>query len=287
MISIIIPTCNRTNLLRRCLESLSYERQGLSSDIYEVIVSDDSAVDGAKIIIENEFSWVKWVSGPKKGPAANRNNGAKYAKGNWLVFIDDDVIPDTRIVYIYHSYMSKRNFNVYEGCILPDNIALLKKDLSECPVNTEGGVLWSANFAINKTLFKEIGGFDEIYKIPAQEDQQMKINVEKKGEQILFLQDAIVVHPVRKMSLFSKLKSIPSQSENFAIFALKNNVYLGYNSVFQFIVKQYRFHFVCFFKLLGTLKFREQFISLSWIMFGVPLNAFFFIKFFALKERRI
>ena len=62
-------------------------------DQAEVIVSDDSKQCIAKELIQEKYSWVKWIEGPKKGPAANRNNGAKYATGDWFIFIDDDCEP--------------------------------------------------------------------------------------------------------------------------------------------------------------------------------------------------
>src|SRR5260221_10177556 len=101
LISVIIPTCNRNDLLGKCLEKLQYGIQNLSMDEYEVIVSDDGIGNAAKEFIATSFPWAKWVEGPKRGPAANRNNGAKHAEGEWLVFVDDDVIPDNLLLQNY------------------------------------------------------------------------------------------------------------------------------------------------------------------------------------------
>ena len=87
--SVIVPTCNRNDLLAKCLELLNPANQTIK-EVYEVIVTDDSKNNVAKALIEDIFTWAKWVEGPKRGPAANRNNGAKDAKGDWLIFIDDD-----------------------------------------------------------------------------------------------------------------------------------------------------------------------------------------------------
>jgi glycosyltransferase involved in cell wall biosynthesis len=112
------------------------------------------------------------VEGPKKGPAANRNKGAQTAKGKWLVFIDDDCLPDKELLLEYEkSIESNPAVKAFEGAIFPDNWELLKKDMAECPINIHGGYFWSANVCINKEIFFKINGFDEDFILAAQEDQ--------------------------------------------------------------------------------------------------------------------
>ncbi|MFM6530798.1 MAG: glycosyltransferase family 2 protein, partial [Dolichospermum sp.] len=62
---------------------------------------DDGYQSTAQEMIEQNYPWVKWVAGPGKGPAANRNNGAKYATGEWLAFTDDDCLPDPQWLASY------------------------------------------------------------------------------------------------------------------------------------------------------------------------------------------
>ena len=88
--SVIIPTFERPNDLKRCLLSLLKSNQ-LNSPSYEIIVSDDSDTDKCKIVTENCFE-AAWGKGKKIGPAGNRNAGAARAKGEWIVFVDDDCI---------------------------------------------------------------------------------------------------------------------------------------------------------------------------------------------------
>ncbi|MFM6224388.1 MAG: glycosyltransferase family 2 protein, partial [Dolichospermum sp.] len=73
--SVIIPTYHRNDLLAKCLDCLAPGMQTLPADQYEVIVSDDGYQSTAQEMIEQNYPWVKWVAGPGKGPAANRNNG--------------------------------------------------------------------------------------------------------------------------------------------------------------------------------------------------------------------
>src|SRR5690348_16192010 len=101
MISVIIPACNRNELLSKCLAKLHPSVQSLPAELYEMIVTDDSKDNVSKEFIHQNYSWIKWVQGPKKGPAANRNNGAAHAKNDWLVFIDDDCTPDKNLLAGY------------------------------------------------------------------------------------------------------------------------------------------------------------------------------------------
>src|SRR5438045_1828179 len=94
LLSVIIPTCNRPHLLAKCLERLEPGAQALPHERYEVIVSDDGAEHSAQRLIAAHFSWAIHAPGPRKGPAANRNNGARRGRNEWLVFSVDDCLPD-------------------------------------------------------------------------------------------------------------------------------------------------------------------------------------------------
>src|SRR5580692_11754168 len=99
--SVIIPTFERTEDLSQVLNNLAPGAQTLSSDQYEVIVSDDGKQVRAEELIQQKFPWVKYVRGPQVGPAANRNTGAKIASGEWLVFTDDDCVLDANWLAAY------------------------------------------------------------------------------------------------------------------------------------------------------------------------------------------
>ena len=273
MISVIIPSCNRVDLLSKCLDLLSPESQTIDSSDYEVIVSDDSTGILTKTLV-SKYKWAKWVEGPGRGPAANRNNGFKHAAGDWLVFIDDDCLPDKNILKNYQiACATHPEKQVFEGAILPDNWDLLKKDMSECPVNTEGSCFWSANVCIEKTLFEQVKGFDENYLIAAQEDQQLKIDIESFTKQeITFLKQCIVIHPVRFSNVIRQLKRIPVLSKNFSIYALKNRERLNYHSDSQFCLDQYSFHLRKVSQSLKSRKFKNATVSLAWLIYGIPLN---------------
>ena len=195
-ISIIIPTCNRIDLLSICLNTLQSGNQTFSSNFYEVIVTDDSSNEETKNFVTSNYPWVQFCVGPRKGPAANRNNGAKYANYNWLVFFDDDCIPDSNILEAYNKAIDTYpNICVFEGKIYA-NRAKERLD-EESPTNLTGGYLWSCNFAIKKELFVALNGFDEDYVFAAMEDVDLHYRIKERGEKVHFLSAAAVCHPWR------------------------------------------------------------------------------------------
>ncbi|WP_416439636.1 glycosyltransferase family 2 protein [Phnomibacter sp. MR] len=200
--SIIIPTYKRNDLLALCLQRLQPGAQSLEANLYEVIVTDDAADAETEQLLLTQFPWATYTAGPQKGPAANRNRGAALATGQWLVFTDDDCLPDAHWLQAYNEAITAHpQCQAFEGAILPDDWALLKKDMAECPVNTVGGCFWSANIMLAKSLFQELGGFDEQFTIAAQEDQDLQWRIQQQHA-IVFVQQAKVVHPVRKPAFF-------------------------------------------------------------------------------------
>ena len=218
LLSVIIPTCNRNEQLAKCLQCLSPGTQQFGENNFEVIVSDDGKNNEAKSLILEQFPWVQWVSGPKKGPAANRNCGAKIAKGKWLVFTDDDCLPDNNWLQAYaEAIIQHPECKAFEGAILPDDWKLLKKDMAECPVNTSGGCFWSANIMIKKVLFALLNGFDEQFKIAAQEDQEIFIRIKEKTK-VVFCVGVVVIHPVRFGGLREKLKVLDASINSWLLY---------------------------------------------------------------------
>ncbi|MFD1467614.1 glycosyltransferase family 2 protein [Hymenobacter caeli] len=197
MLSVIVPTCNRNELLSICLEHLAPSFQTLHHSLYEVIISDDGINSTAEELIISHFPWARWIAGPKVGPSANRNNGASQAKGDWLVFIDDDCIPVEILLKVYYDSIIKNpGISVFEGRTNADRPQ--QRFNEESPINDKGGYLWSCNFMIERKLFiNTLCGFDERFPNPAVEDVELHYRLQKMNISIVFIRDALVIHPWR------------------------------------------------------------------------------------------
>ena len=255
--SVIIPTYHRNDLLAKCLDCLAPGIQTLPADQYEVIVTDDGSQSTAEEMIQQNYPWAKWVAGPQKGPAANRNNGAKYAQGEWFVFTDDDCLPDSQWLEAY-AEGAKGTALALEGAIHP--LGNLNQDLAECPVNLTGGCFWSANIAVERSLFEKIGGFDSNYPLAAHEDQDLKLRIEPITS-ILFVSAAIVKHPVRIISLNIAIARIKKSCSAWEYHMSKNKKILGYRNNFHFILSGYRSQLVALFYSIIRGKFKQALVS--------------------------
>lgn len=197
MLSVIIPTCNRVHTLNICLKGLA-DCLHIDGFTTEVIVTDDSIDEETELYVRKSPIYISYTRGPRKGPASNRNNGAAKAKGEWLLFIDDDCIPDRNLVKAYYSaIMEKPSIKVFEGAIQTDRIKM--SPIEHAPVNTRGGNLWSCNFLIQRELFLSMGGFDENFRYPHLEDVDFRERLKQAEVKVQFVSDAFVVHPWRSI----------------------------------------------------------------------------------------
>ena len=197
--SILIPTCNRPELLERCLRVLLPQAKLGEGRFAPVWITDDGADEATRAMLAREFPEIGWTRGPRRGPAANRNHGARQVTSEWIVFLDDDCLPEPGLLKAYADKLANHpDRKVLEGRILPDRPR--HHPLEECPINDKGGNLWSCNFAIRRDLFLEMEGFDERFPSAAGEDWEFRYRLQKNGILIDFVPEATVIHPWRKRS---------------------------------------------------------------------------------------
>jgi GT2 family glycosyltransferase len=201
MISIIIPTCNRPGDLARCLRALA---QQLEQHPCEVIVSDDSLDESTQAMLKAEFPAVRITTGPRSGPGANRNAGARIATGEWLIFIDDDVIPTAGFLSAYlAAFATAEGTRILHG--LTEATPRKTSLLWEAPEVLElVSCFPSCNFAIRRDLYTSSGGFDERYT-PAFEDIEFASRLQGQGEACTYVPGAAVQHPLRPVPSARKL----------------------------------------------------------------------------------
>ncbi len=91
-ISVIIPTRNRANLLEIVLTSITDQTYPQTN--FEVIVVDNGSTDNTCAIVDNyrnRISNLKYIYEPKLGLHVGRHAGLAIAKGDILVYCDDDI----------------------------------------------------------------------------------------------------------------------------------------------------------------------------------------------------
>jgi GT2 family glycosyltransferase len=93
LVSVVIPTYNRLDRLKRVLRAL--EEQTCALDCFEVVVVSDGSTDGTHEYLEtlNTPLDLQVVVQANRGVAAARNQGVTRARGKIILFLDDDVVP--------------------------------------------------------------------------------------------------------------------------------------------------------------------------------------------------
>lgn len=88
LLSVVIPTRNRANLVGEAIESALCQREGR----VEVIVVDDASTDDtASVLVRSFGSRIHLLRLPhRRGAGAARNAGVRLARGELLAFLDDD-----------------------------------------------------------------------------------------------------------------------------------------------------------------------------------------------------
>ena len=92
-VSVIVTTKNEARHIANCLESV--KKQSLGDYDIETIVVDNASIDNTKEIAlrytPNVFNW-----GPER--SAQRNFGVLKAQGDYILYLDADMIPDKEVI---------------------------------------------------------------------------------------------------------------------------------------------------------------------------------------------
>jgi len=90
-LSIVVLSYNTKNLLKNCLSSLNKVKDEVD---FEIIVPDNSSVDGSTEMVKREFAWVKKVIeiGKNLGFAAGNNKAKPFTVGEYVLFLNSDTV---------------------------------------------------------------------------------------------------------------------------------------------------------------------------------------------------
>ena len=113
-ISIIIPVYNKEKYILRILRSI----QNQNFENIEIIFADDSSEDNSINLIEEQRKYdsrIKLLKHNKNvGTLINRNDGAKEAKGEYLLFIDCDDLLLNNILNITYNIAKKEDLDIVQ-----------------------------------------------------------------------------------------------------------------------------------------------------------------------------
>ncbi|CAA0088095.1 Putative glycosyltransferase EpsH [Halioglobus japonicus] len=199
-ISVIMPVYNGAEFIVRSLPPLLDMKQ--RGEVLEVIVIDDGSTDSSQQIAD-ELGAVVLSSGGRLGPGAARNQAAEVAQGEFLWFVDADVVVHSdaaqclvkgfateQIVAVFGSYDSNppaRNFfSQYKNLV---------HHYYHQRASDEAQTFWSGCGAVRRDAFLASGGFDvERYQYPSIEDIELGHRLIGAGGRVRLLRDVQCTH---------------------------------------------------------------------------------------------
>ncbi len=196
--SVVIPTCDRPELLARSLRALA--GQDFAGE-WEVIVVDDGS-GGGLVVPEGLSLPVEWkllrTSG-HRGPATARNVGWRAARGEIIAFTDDDTIPAPDWLTAGHAAFRRGVLAVAGRVEVPLPPEPTDHELNEAGLATAEFV--TANCFVRRAVLEALGGFDEAFRAAWREDSDLHFRLLRRcaetGERLTATTAAVVVHPVR------------------------------------------------------------------------------------------
>ncbi len=210
--SLIIPVWNRLDLTRECLTALS---QLENQPEYEVIVVDNGSVDGTQEFLQSLSGDVQVIRNQENlGFAKACNQGAAAATGDYLVFLNNDTIPmkgwlsalveevkahpdvaivGSKLLYqdrtVQHAGVAvdRRShipYHIYRGFAETHPAVNKRRELN---------AVTGACFLIRRSLFQDVGGFDEGY-VNGFEDVDLCFRVRERGHTVVYQPKSAVIH---------------------------------------------------------------------------------------------
>lgn len=224
LLSVVICTYNRSELLSRCLESLT--NQTLDNKCYEVIVADNNSTDNTVQVAQGYIGRLpnfEICREEKRGANHTRNAGVGIAKGEYVAFIDDDALADPDWLLNISEFIGRHpDIHVFGGPHdaftlvpkpewFPPEYGIFCLGNEERPVNLGSEWLVGTNLVVKKDAFVSVGGFNEKLGsiktgssfFQAGEETRLLIDLSARGYTSYYVPSIKVTHLIRqdKMSL--------------------------------------------------------------------------------------
>jgi glycosyltransferase involved in cell wall biosynthesis len=225
-LSVVIPTRNRQSALHRVLRSLQH--QTLAPSAYEVLVVDDGSDPPVRCASSTGGPMLRLIRLPHVERSAARNQGAREARGEILVFIDDDMLPGRNLLEAHAVAQAEWPSALAAGEITlpPETLrtpfGLFRSGLETSALPSSRGPVSRPNFAtaanmsVSRDRFLALGGFDP--SIVTSEDQDLALRHSAAGGTIVYLPEATAVHDDSATSLREYCRRAEWGAEHMAPF---------------------------------------------------------------------
>lgn len=254
MLSIIICTYNRDKYVGPLLESIA--KNDYPKNDYEILLVDNNCTDNTRSVCENFVKShpdiiFRYVIETEQGLSAARNKGIKEAKGEIIIYVDDDALVDTNYIRSFAEHFIAHPETMAAGgpieplyeteeplWMSPYTKALLTGWMNygdyvrEYP---QGRYPGGGNAAYRKKVFDKIGLFNtELGRkgsaLLASEEKDIFDKMHSLGMKIEYLPTPILHHIIPQVKLekpyFERLTRQIGESERMRTLAISRSKYL-------------------------------------------------------------
>ncbi|HXX44141.1 MAG TPA: glycosyltransferase [Candidatus Acidoferrales bacterium] len=235
-VSVVIPTYKRPHILRKTLKG--YGAQVGNHEMLEILVVDDGSNDHSASVVEEFRNYssvpIRYLYQENRGLAAARNHAIREAKGDLILFGDDDIIPSRSMVsehVAWHYKNPEENAGVL-GCVT------WAPEVRPTPFMVWAGLygpqfhfghfmpgeqleFWDSYFCNTSVKARFIGQeavFNESFRQYGWEDIELSYRLYQKGYKLLYNPAAVGYH-YKYETFDDTLRRIRKLNESTPIFA--------------------------------------------------------------------
>lgn len=187
-------TYNRKFLLERALAALF--EQDLPPDQYEIVLVDDGSTDGTGDYVRTlappcHFTYVHQEN---SGLAHGRNQGIRRARGEIVLFIDDDIVASPQLLAEHVKTHEQHPDQVVRGWVNHiddlENITGPRFNMQDFST----AFFWTSNVSARRKHLVQAGMFDEDFTEYGWEDLELGMRLKSLGLGMKYNKEAIVYH---------------------------------------------------------------------------------------------
>jgi len=223
-LTVAICTKDRPDNLARCLKSLLKIRQNAAESL-EILIVDNAPSDERTKELVTSLPELRYVREPKAGLDFARNRALQEATGEFLAFLDDDVVVDSQwLDGFWEAWAENPDAGAFTGLVLPYELATDAQVLFELgggfrrgfekirygqvlpgnPLYPCGSGIFGAgcNMAFRREVLLEIGGFDDALDtgapLPGGGDLDIFYRVVRAGYPLVYEPRYLIFHQHRQ-----------------------------------------------------------------------------------------
>ena len=215
-LTVCICTRNRAKFLGATIESVLAQK--VPSETFEVLVVDNGSTDGTADMIAARFGGgarvpVRCIREEIPGLSRARNRAIAETTGNFIVFLDDDAIPEPGWLQAIVAGFDAEEIQVVGGAVVPayeqapppwwsariEHVFAPQVSTCERHRVSQGEYPHGANIAFRRAVWSRVGLFREDLgyignKLIPAEESELLLRIEKSGGAILYEPAAVVRH---------------------------------------------------------------------------------------------